>query len=775
MGGAFSLQKLSGNQYELTLKVLRDCLNGQAAFDDPATVGIFDKVTHQEMATFQLTLTSESRLELDAANCENAVPNQCTEMGIYKRTITLNPLMYNNTSGYYFSYQRCCRNGIITNILRPGDAGIAIYAEIPSPRQLVNSTPTFSATPNIFLCTGSETLYNFNFTDADGDQLRYSLVTPINGNLDRNNPMSNSPSEGPYSNVIWANGFSDSRQINGIPDLTIDPITGEIKVAPIATGIYVIAIKVDELRNGIKIGEVRLELQLTVINCPQPIPQIVFRDLDGKIVSNNFTIQIPEKLCFNIEATDATDSLFMTVYTTSSDSPNKFTPDYSRSVNGFRKVTSQLCWQTECELSGLTTQKFKVEVKDNGCPMPNRTSATFTITLKPMPLVNATDILCMTLIDNKETIFYWGDSTGNNPYFQKYIIYRSEGTNTYLPYDSIENKNLREYRDKATPNYSNVNYSYFMRAKNKCGFEGPSSDTLGTFDQLKYIPDQQQIIVATVHEKDKVKITWPQSNEKDFARYFIYKATKESTAFDLIKTTTDVKDTVYIDADVDVNNQSYCYHVVMKDTCDNIGPMGTVACNIVLSGNSKPFLHNLLWNPYKYWQEGVEQYEIVVKGDKSPANYITGYASGADSTYKDDALDMRSGIFTYYVVAKNKKQLNIPSGSHNNSPFMDLESFSNEIELLQKPYLHVPNAFTPNEDNTNETWNIRDLFVKEFHVWVYDKWGKLIYESRNKDEKWDGNSVEGKALPADVYVYRIWYSGYNEESQELKGNVTILR
>lgn len=772
VGGAFSLQRISGNQYELTLKVLRDCKNGQAAFDNPATIGIYDKTTHTLMDDYQLNLTSKTVLNFAGSNCDNPLPGECTEIGIYKKTITISPTRYNNNAGYYFSYQRCCRNGIITNIVKPGDAGIAIYMEIPSPKQFTNSTPDFSANPNTFLCVGNETRYNFNFTDKDGDQLRYSLVTPLNGNLDKNNPQSDFPSEGPYPNITWGTGYGDNTQIDGNPSLSIDPNTGELLVSPLNVGIFVAAVRVEEFRNGIKIGEVRLEIQFNVTTCPQPLPTLVFKDENGKIIANNFLINIPEKLCFYIETNDPKDSLNMVISPLAADTTLTFKPEYERISVGLKKVSTKVCWQTDCSNSYLTPQQFKVEVKDNGCPFPNRITGKFTIKTNPLPLVYPTDILCMTLIDNKETIFYWGDSTGENPFFDKYIIYRSSGS-SYSPLDSIKDKSIRQYHDFKTPDYSSVNYTYFMRAKNLCGFEGPTSDTLGTFDQLKYIPDQQKLIVATVFEKNKIKIVWPKSREKDFARYFIYKGNSKDSNFSLIKTTTNIDDTVFIDNDVEVNKMVHCYHVVMKDTCDNYGPMGTVSCNILLSGITEPFKHNLNWNQYQYWEEGIQNYELFVAGDRSPLS-IAGYPGPSDTAFLDNQLDPQSGVFTYFVKAI-KQQPTISTNSNAGVGTNYVESFSNEIELSQKPFLFIPNAFTPNQDNTNEDWNIVNSFVKTFHVWVYDKWGKLVFETEDKNEKWIGMNKEGNFYPSDVYVYRLEYTGYDNSAYQAKGNVTILR
>jgi hypothetical protein len=131
-----------------------------------------------------------------------------------------------------------------------------------------------------------------------------------------------------------------------------------------------------------------------------------------------------------------------------------------------------------------------------------------------MPLVNPNSILCLTLAENK-TIVYWGDSTGNNPYFKQYNLYRGIDYNNWVLIDSITDKNLRSYTDNNTPNNQTVNYTYMMRAVNYCGLEGPPSDTLSTFEQLVANPAVQKINFVTVTPDDKsIKLCWPQTPKR---------------------------------------------------------------------------------------------------------------------------------------------------------------------------------------------------------------------------------------------------------------------
>jgi gliding motility-associated-like protein len=87
----------------------------------------------------------------------------------------------------------------------------------------------------------------------------------------------------------------------------------------------------------------------------------------------------------------------------------------------------------------------------------------------------------------------------------------------------------------------------------------------------------------------------------------------------------------------------------------------------------------------------------------------------------------------------------------------------------------IPTAFTPGGDQTNETWNLIDIdnLYPDNKVFIYNRWGGLVYESKQGDyasTPWDG-TFEGAKLPVASYYYIIKPS---EEAQPLKGIVSII-
>jgi gliding motility-associated-like protein len=86
--------------------------------------------------------------------------------------------------------------------------------------------------------------------------------------------------------------------------------------------------------------------------------------------------------------------------------------------------------------------------------------------------------------------------------------------------------------------------------------------------------------------------------------------------------------------------------------------------------------------------------------------------------------------------------------------------------------LDIPDGFTPNGDDVNDTWNIENLTRYEDHqVIVYSRAGKLLFESRDYTNEWDG-TYQGELVSAGVYYYTIKVFQYQ---RKYSGTVTILR
>jgi hypothetical protein len=115
---------------------------------------------------------------------------------------------------------------------------------------------------------------------------------------------------------------------------------------------------------------------------------------------------------------------------------------------------------------------------------------------------------------------------------------------------------------------------------------------------------------------------------------------------------------------------------------------------------------------------------------------------------------------------------------------------SDKIELIEEcePRITGPNAFRPgsgvNEggDFTNREFRIFTFFIADtdFHIFIFNRWGEMVFESPERDFRWNGgyNNNPGRPLTPGTYTYVIKYkSSYHPEEgiQEKRGGVVLLR
>ena len=79
--------------------------------------------------------------------------------------------------------------------------------------------------------------------------------------------------------------------------------------------------------------------------------------------------------------------------------------------------------------------------------------------------------------------------------------------------------------------------------------------------------------------------------------------------------------------------------------------------------------------------------------------------------------------------------------------------------------LFVPNVFTPNGDGIN------DIFMQGYDLKVFDRNGIELF---NGTSGWDGR-YKGKMMPPDTYFYILRYENINQQQQEKRGYIMLLR
>lgn len=101
---------------------------------------------------------------------------------------------------------------------------------------------------------------------------------------------------------------------------------------------------------------------------------------------------------------------------------------------------------------------------------------------------------------------------------------------------------------------------------------------------------------------------------------------------------------------------------------------------------------------------------------------------------------------------------------------------SDSVEVKAISKLHIPNAFTPNGDGINDVFAISKFNVSAFSIEIRNRWGELIFESKDIERSWNGTKFNsGEIQPIGSYTYTIRYTVTPGQELVETGLVNLVR
>ncbi len=102
------------------------------------------------------------------------------------------------------------------------------------------------------------------------------------------------------------------------------------------------------------------------------------------------------------------------------------------------------------------------------------------------------------------------------------------------------------------------------------------------------------------------------------------------------------------------------------------------------------------------------------------------------------------------------------------------------LPVISEPIYYVPNTFTPDEDEHNQTWQA--IFTTgfdphAFHLAVFNRWGEVIWETNDATQAWDGTyGPDGIKVPAGMYTWKLQFeTKENDYRKIVTGHLNLIR
>ncbi|MFK7971458.1 MAG: T9SS type A sorting domain-containing protein [Bacteroidia bacterium] len=260
MGAEITYDCVSGNTYEFTLRFYRDCEGITPLSSVPLT---FNSASCNQSFTrnavkepgYPIEVSPLCPLQLPNSECNSGGTLPGVQEYVYKVSVTLPAACRDWKIGFSEGY----RNASITTIDKPGSTYLYVESTLNNVDAPCNSSPDFTNIPTPFICRNQPYQYNHGAIDPEGDSLAYSLADVLNAS---------------GSAATYLSTFSGQNPVSSTLAVTLDPNNGNLSMTPTQIQVGVMAVVVKEYRNGVLIGSIMRDMQVTVLACNNTPPAI---------------------------------------------------------------------------------------------------------------------------------------------------------------------------------------------------------------------------------------------------------------------------------------------------------------------------------------------------------------------------------------------------------------------------------------------------------------------------------------------------------------------
>jgi len=391
VGGQITYTFTSGSTYHIKLSVYRDCEG--ISLGSSKTIDVTNATTGGGVTSFIVNVVNViERTTLcpgQQSTCTN--PNSIIE-GVEEHIFEGDVTLPTAVEGYTLSWSENARANGVTNLVNPGSQSMYFTTFLQHNPSLQNNSPIFlnPSLPNF--CIGQPATLSLNATDADGDQIVYSLVNSRQlAGVD----------------VNYQAGLSGTTPIVASTPVSLNSISGAITFTPSVAGQRaVFAIRAEEFRGGIKIGEIYRDFEVRTSSCTNNTPVIA--------PVANVVVAVGATICIPISVTDADNDMITLSALSGILPPGTFT--INNAVAG--STTATLCFTAGAGNAGQT-YAVTLTGNDNACPAPAVATGNFTITVPGATVPTISEwgliILCLILLSigmifiyKKENVFSFG-------------------------------------------------------------------------------------------------------------------------------------------------------------------------------------------------------------------------------------------------------------------------------------------------------------------------------------------------------------------------------
>ena len=348
-----------------------------------------------------------------------------------------------------------------------------------------------------------------------------------------------------------------------------------------------------------------------------------------------------------------------------------------------------------------------------------------------------------------------------------YTIFHAEANGTFTQL-GVVNGNTTQWSVNLN-GFTDLNHSFYVLATANDGYFAVSNVQTITLN-YPVPPAYNYLSGVSVELDNSITVTFQTSTTPTVHRYELQRFDDFLQTWDFIDEKTNaVTPVVFQVYELNPEFFRYKFRVLVFNQCNDTVYISNTCKNVLLEGLKMDNKYEglLQWKPYETWSEGINKYVIHRKTGKFGWYEFLSDVSVNQLSYNDfiDSLYQSDGYVAYRVEMVSNPSLNFDT---------TFSVFSNEVVLIHEPKFFIPNAMV--------TGGVNDVFkpvisyapLDFYEMYVYSKWGDVLFESHDYSKGWTGITEDGDKIAQGVYVYYIRYTMGGGQPIEARGLVTLL-
>ncbi len=730
IGGEITYTCNGNGSYTFDMYIYRDCSrNDGAPFDNPAVITVylgngspFDQIIAQVGGAH---IVNQGLVDPPVNPCLEVPENVCVQQAYYQFTVNDLDDFFDpaNPESFHIVYQRCCRNNTIANINNPQSSGATYTMEItPQAYELCNNSPVFNDFPPTVICVNEPLVFDHSATDPDGDQMVYEFCAPLlGGGLagSQGNPGSATACNGVSPTPACAPPFSPvSFQLPTFS--ATQPLAGNpvVQIDPntgLITGTPEI---IGQFVVGVCVKEYRGGQLLSVLRRDFQFNVTDCTPLVDARIQNDEVIGVKEYVvnsCGNNTVTFINQSV---------QQQNIDEQFWRFMINGVEEEYTS--WDAMVTFPDTGTYMGTLILNPNN----QECSDTATIYVNIYPEINADFSFSYDTCVAGPVSFVDGSHSEGGPILE-WLWNFGDGNNS----DEINPDHLFD-------DPGNHIVSLTVIDGNEC--EDTYSQTINWYPAPPIIIIEPSVFDGCAPQHVFFNNL---SSPIDSTYTILWNFGDGTTGTDISPTHLYENVGVY-DISLEITSPIGCFISDSWSNWINVRPAPTAG---FIYSPDRP---SNFQPEVSFTDQSIDaiQWEWLFDSDG------TSFQQNPVFAFPDTGLQMVYQIVTH------------ASGCTDTATAL--------IDVEPQVRYFVPNAFSPNNDDINDTFRGAGIFdgMEAFHMTIWNRWGELVFETNDPSEGWNGKKLNtGDMSPLGVYVYAIQFIGPRNKPVFLKGFATLVK